>query len=61
MGNQDLGIVEHWLRNIRDVRRIYNDELMAYVVFSVWLAVSIVPSVLIVRLITSPSPAPARH
>jgi carbonic anhydrase len=29
MGNEDLGVVEYWLRNIREVRRIYNDELMA--------------------------------
>jgi hypothetical protein len=23
------GLVEYWLRNIREVRRTYNDELMA--------------------------------
>jgi len=25
--NQDLGLIEHWLRNIRDVQRLHKDEL----------------------------------
>jgi carbonic anhydrase len=33
MENNDLGLVEHWLRNIREVRRLHNDELMSYVFF----------------------------
>lgn len=26
-GHQDLGMLEHWLRQIRDVRRLHNDYL----------------------------------
>jgi carbonic anhydrase len=28
-GSKDLGMIEHWLRNIRDVARLHNDELSA--------------------------------
>jgi len=27
MGKQDLGLMENWIRNIRDVQRLYKDEL----------------------------------
>lgn len=27
--DQDLGVIEHWLRNIRDVQRLHNTELMS--------------------------------
>jgi carbonic anhydrase len=29
LGNQDLGLIGHWIRHIRDVHRIYSDELSA--------------------------------
>jgi carbonic anhydrase len=39
MINKDHGLLEHWLRNIRDVQRLHKDQLDVCVCVCVWVCV----------------------